>query len=67
MLIRRNQRWIMPDATNEDSEALRRALLVALDAIEGVREPLDDLGGGDEAEDSGPIRYDPPCQAPAST
>jgi hypothetical protein len=38
--------------TDEDREecvaaAMHRALRVALDAIEGIRQPLDDLGGED--------------------
>ena len=63
----------MADVIDEDpkalaeSDAMRRALLAALAAIEGIREPLDDLHGDADAEDSEAVRGDQPREAPSTT
>jgi hypothetical protein len=51
------------------SAAMRQALRVALDAIEGIRQPLDDLGGEDGNGAAGGTdvrRGDPPRETPTS-
>ena len=63
----------MADVIDEDpkalaeSDAMRRALLAALAAIEGIREPLDDLHGDADAEGSEVVRGDQPREAPSTT
>jgi hypothetical protein len=73
MRTERKRRWIVADVIDEapgaspTSAAMRRALLAALAAIEGIRQPLDDLGdeGGDG--DAGGSRSDPLRTAAAGT
>ena len=75
MCTDRKRRWIVADVTEEDREAcvasaaMRRALRVALDAIEGIRQPLDDLGGedGNGAVGRTDVRYtDLPSETPTT-